>query len=347
MTILPESGLPVNGSYLGPGSLSPSPESASLDTKGNKSSKALKTGVKGEEKAARRRARRGSESAQVVTSLRVLGRDREADEVARCGRLVRVSDQVELGGCGAELGRQYFTCKYRLCPWCSQARAQRLGMRVAAAVTRLFTSPVLMVLTVVNGEDLAERDAHLRRSVAKLERHPRFRECFPGGFCFWETTHGASGWHPHVNILADGYMDQAELAELWHRITGDSFIVWVKRIAGDVMAGVVEAVKYVCKLSEVVGSPALVGAFLAATASRRMFWGFGSCRAASSLVVDQVAEDEVQSERAASLAKDTCPVCGHVGSVRGVTGDGRGLVWVPRAWGKPLGRGWYLLVRRE
>ena len=38
-------------------------------------------------------------------------------------------------------------------------------------------------------------------------------------------------WHPHIHIFAlvDSWIDQQEFAEYWHSITGDSYIVDVRR----------------------------------------------------------------------------------------------------------------------
>ena len=39
-------------------------------------------------------------------------------------------------------------------------------------------------------------------------------------------------WHPHVHMFAllDTWIDQEHLSETWHEITGDSFIVDIRRV---------------------------------------------------------------------------------------------------------------------
>ena len=45
------------------------------------------------------------------------------------------------------------------------------------------------------------------------------------------TTKKTGEWHPHVHMFAllDTWIDQEHLSETWHEITGDSFIVDIRR----------------------------------------------------------------------------------------------------------------------
>ena len=39
-------------------------------------------------------------------------------------------------------------------------------------------------------------------------------------------------WHPHVHMFAllDTWIDQEQLSETWHEITGDSFVVDIRKV---------------------------------------------------------------------------------------------------------------------
>ena len=55
-----------------------------------------------------------------------------------------------------------------------------------------------------------------------------------GGFYTTEYTYNktTNQWHPHIHIFAllTDWIDQEELAETWHEITLDSYIVDVRRV---------------------------------------------------------------------------------------------------------------------
>ena len=53
------------------------------------------------------------------------------------------------------------------------------------------------------------------------------------GQCIHTKTHTTKTgeWHPHVHMFAllDTWIDQEHLSETWHEITGDSFVVDIRR----------------------------------------------------------------------------------------------------------------------
>jgi hypothetical protein len=56
---------------------------------------------------------------------------------------------------------------------------------------------------------------------------PRVR----GGFYAIEPIHKGRGWHVHIHAILDAdYLPQAELSRLWHEITGDAYIVDIRRV---------------------------------------------------------------------------------------------------------------------
>jgi hypothetical protein len=64
---------------------------------------------------------------------------------------------------------------------------------------------------------------------------------------------GSGVWHPHLHMiaLAESMPDQQQLADEWHNITGDSFIVDVRPISQeDPASGFIEVFKYAVKFSE-------------------------------------------------------------------------------------------------
>ncbi|MBK3474452.1 protein rep, partial [Pseudomonas carnis] len=162
-----------------------------------------------------------------------------------------------LASCGNYLHfREYFTvgkvrlhsatfCKQHLvCPLCAIRRgAKALGAYLSRwqviQTERPDLRPYLLTLTVRNGPDLAERQAHLSHSLKRLMHHrrdfnagtrgaPWTELCRAEGAVYTlELTNKGKGWHPHCHmiILATSQPSQTDLSAEWHKITGDSMVV--------------------------------------------------------------------------------------------------------------------------
>jgi len=169
-----------------------------------------------------------------------------ASKVQQCAswllfRNYYTADQIRLAGA--------YTCqKHLLCPFCAARRgaisAQKYGERFALLVQqRPNLIPVMLTLTLKNGPDLEERFQHFMTSLRKLLS--RRRDWFKkgrgwtelakaaGGVYSVETTNKGKGWHVHLHavLLLDDYIDREALSREWHRITGDSTILDVRRLA--------------------------------------------------------------------------------------------------------------------
>ncbi|WP_460549597.1 protein rep, partial [Geodermatophilus aquaeductus] len=141
-----------------------------------------------------------------------------------------------------------YTCKRHLvCPFCAARRGSKtveryLDRLAIIAQERPRARLALLTLTVKNGPDLVERHAHLERSWKTLQKRRRdylnrgtgFTELakVSGALFSYEVTNKGKGWHPHLHaiVLLDDWLDQEKLSAEWHRITGDSFIVDIRRI---------------------------------------------------------------------------------------------------------------------
>jgi hypothetical protein len=56
-------------------------------------------------------------------------------------------------------------------------------------------------------------------------------------------------WHPHLHMFAllDDWIDQEELSQYWHSITGDSMIVDIRKVKKEKGLGYSKAAAEVCK----------------------------------------------------------------------------------------------------
>jgi hypothetical protein len=116
----------------------------------------------------------------------------------------------------------------------------------------------MVTLTVRDGSDLAERYDHLHRAVKRLHHRRHLSGAsearkIEGGVWSYEFKRGSGSglWHPHVHAvyLATEAMDQAKLSAEWREITGDSFVVDVHELYGELEDAFSEVFKYAVKFA--------------------------------------------------------------------------------------------------
>lgn len=162
---------------------------------------------------------------------------------------------AKLSGCGNYLEfRQYYTvgktrltkasfCKQHLiCPLCAIRRgAKTLEAYLSRYQVIKAENPTwklsMITLTVVNGEDLAERFQHLQKSVQRVFKHRRKAINEGKSRTEWRKVHGyvgtfevtnkGKGWHPHAHIMVlhTSSFDYKAMQAEWKEITGDSHVL--------------------------------------------------------------------------------------------------------------------------
>jgi hypothetical protein len=313
---LPPPGGELVAGFLPPvGSSSPGTGVSLLDTLTNISTFEREALLK---KKVGRSGRRWSERSLVVAALKQVGRYKEAARMENCGRVMPYKCRV----CGVVACRRHpWRCDLKVCPHCGQDRAAKLGNAMKLLVTAgKLAHPVFIILTVKNGHDYAERRAHLFESFRKLQRLDEFDAAISGGFVFYETTYNPrEGWHPHLNVVADGWIDIYRLVALWQRCTVDSMVCRIRQIDPvEPSKTILELVKYVCKVSDIAASPELVDKFLEVEHNRRSLVAFGKCKGMMKTLAD-LEKKEVEVEEQAAVDLD-CPVCGSAGSMEPLEG---------------------------
>jgi len=167
------------------------------------------------------------------------------------------------------------TCKqHLLCPFCAMRRSGKFVAKNLPKVEQVISEnrariPALVTFTVKNGPVLLERFNHLRRAHKRLSRRRLDARAgktstewlkVAGGITSYEFTKKDEGdWHPHIHalVMLDDFIDQAKLSQEWEEITGDSFIVDIRRIKGkpnaggiDIASGLLEVCKYALKFHD-------------------------------------------------------------------------------------------------
>jgi len=196
-----------------------------------------------------------------------LASTRTAAGLASCGNYLHFREYFTVGK--VRLHNATFCKQHLVCPLCAIRRgAKALGAYLTRwqviQQERPELRPYLLTLTVKNGDDLEERQAHLTKSLRKLMDHRRnFNSGVPrapwtelckaqGGVYTLELTNKGKGWHPHCHmiVLASSQPSQSDLSAEWLRITGDSMIVDCRPITGDPSEGFMEVLKYAVKFCD-------------------------------------------------------------------------------------------------
>ena len=158
------------------------------------------------------------------------------------------------------------TCKkHLLCPFCARARGAKLMEKNVDRVAKALEDnprliPAMLTLTVANQDELKRATEHLtesfrillnrRRTVLKNGRGSTEFAKIEGAIYATEVTHSEkTGWHPHIHavVLLNDYIDQKALSEEWNRVTGDSFVVDIRKLKTDHLDDLTNSLKEIFK----------------------------------------------------------------------------------------------------
>lgn len=173
------------------------------------------------------------------------------------------------------------TCRNRWCLPCSQTRGARVQHHLSSKLAQ--TRCRFLTLTLrPRPQSLALELTRLLDSFARLRRTKLWTNAVNGGASVLEVHHSRTGdhWHPHLHVVCHGrYLPQAALSQLWHRITGDSYIVHVTLARSGA-----DAARYLAKYlrkptsNTVINRPPLLDELVRSLRGRRMLTTFGDWR---------------------------------------------------------------------
>lgn len=193
-------------------------------------------------------------------------------EVSQCASYLVFNDYYTVDD--LRLVKAHTCKKHLLCPFCAMRRSGKFVARNVPKVEQVMAEnpsliPAMVTLTIKNTSDLTRGFVALRNAHRTLTRRRKDSlrgkgvsewAKVAGGITSYEFTKNDSGeWHPHIHalVLLNDYIDQPRLSAEWKQITGDSFIVDVRRIrpalsAGgiDLASGMLEVCKYALKFHD-------------------------------------------------------------------------------------------------
>ena len=193
-------------------------------------------------------------------------------------------------------------CRHR---WCEACAGDRRRIIVRNLQSKLPTDDLrLLTLTLKSAPgDLRPQLDRLYDSFRTFRRHRDIRDRMTGGIYFLELTYNerTACWHPHLHVLFGGfYLPHALAKQTWLDLTGDSFIVDVRRLR-DRRGAASYVAKYASKSvsASVWAHPRRLDQAIAALDRRRTFQTFGTWQ---QLHLSRADPDGVEWEVVCTLA---------------------------------------------
>ena len=164
----------------------------------------------------------------------------------------------------AKLRSARFCKNHLICPFCAIRRGAKMMARYLERVEIVLSekphlTPWMVTFTVKNGESLEERYAHLHNAVKRYGKYrhlDRGHEICKADGAVWsyefKRGSGSGTWHPHMHAvwLCSSPLDAKKLADEWHQVTGDSFIVEAHPMYGENVDAFAEVFKYALKFGD-------------------------------------------------------------------------------------------------
>lgn len=124
-------------------------------------------------------------------------------------------------------------CKLRWCPICRDVSRMIVTTAVDQWI-RLQKYPKILSLTIKHSDDdLSVQVKRIYACFRKLRRRALMQNRITGGIWFFQLkfNHDTEQWHPHIHCLVAGkFLPQNQLKTLWHKITGDSYVVDIRPV---------------------------------------------------------------------------------------------------------------------
>ena len=167
------------------------------------------------------------------------------------------------------------SCSVRVCPHDSRRRSLVLAGRMEKFLVAIDGLALCRVCGAEHGRSSAGN--RFREAWTRLRRSVRWKKYVRGCIVAMEVTYNPeeNTWHPHLNVLMQGeYFPFEELNQAWITATeGRGKTSFIR--AAD--AGTVrELIKYVTKLSDLIGKPSALDEFLTAVFRRRLVRTYGT-----------------------------------------------------------------------
>ena len=128
-----------------------------------------------------------------------------------------------------------YHCGMRCCPRCRETHSAQTREKLDRFLALVPTHRLSMVtLTMLqNDSPLSEQIDRMYKCFKELRKSDLWQNARPRGYCVLEICRSTDGlrWHPHLHLLANTpYILDDLLKAEWFKITGDSYIVDIRRV---------------------------------------------------------------------------------------------------------------------
>lgn len=215
--------------------------------------------------------------------------DRMHVRSTRCEAFRCCGSALWLEASGDEMRLKANACHDRWCQACQRRAVASVRLELAKlwkpGNTRFITLTLKHSTT-----PLKEQIKRLRSCFQELRRRPLWKHSVTGGAAFVEVKIGRDElWHPHLHLIVEGvWIEGAELARLWHAVTGDSYVIDIRR-PRDEQTVVHYVTKYVTKPADadVFRTPERLDECIMAMKGIRIMSCFGSWKGVKLRGADQ------------------------------------------------------------
>ncbi len=180
-----------------------------------------------------------------------------------------------------EIYYQSNSCRLRWCPACAEARVNTIAHGCREIFKRRKEVRLLTLTQKHNEGSLEEQTERMKKNIVRLRRCSRWREYVKGsiGFLHYKWSRKSQGWHVHCHILLNGsYIPQGWLSKKWLAVTGDSYVVDVRRVR-NLDSAISDATRYAGRPANLLEIPfERRFEIVHATQGVRLFVRTGNCR---------------------------------------------------------------------
>lgn len=172
-------------------------------------------------------------------------------------------------------------CRNRWCQPCANEKRRIVQENVRNSCAGRELRFLTLTLRSTNA-NLSEELTRLSKCFRLLRQRREMRGIMQGGIYFVEVTRNAQNghWHPHLHILFEGqYQHKSVWSRLWLSVTGDSYIIDIRRVNDSSQAaGYIS--KYAGKpvSAKITRDSAAFTELISAISGRKTFHTFGSWR---------------------------------------------------------------------
>lgn len=122
-------------------------------------------------------------------------------------------------------------CKDKFCPICSRIKAQKIKKEIEK-ITENFENPKFLTLTLKTDEDLQKIFEKIKKGFEKFKKNKFIKNRIKKIIGVYEIKKKENNkWYIHLHLIIDSlYLEQKKISEIWKKITGDSFIVYIEKV---------------------------------------------------------------------------------------------------------------------